>query len=58
MANKKKKYYILRDMDNDDRFGNRHLFSDKKPTTDEPQLVITGVIQVSGDIDLLDKYIG
>ena len=57
MVDKKssKEFYILRDMKNDDRFGKRYIFSNDKPAADEPQLVIAGTIQVSGDVDLFEQ---
>jgi len=54
-----KEYYILKDMENDDRFGERYIFSDKKPRWDtgESRLRIAGTVQVSGDIDIFDQVI-
>ena len=59
MTSKKvsKEYYILKDMNNDDRFGERHILSDRKPTISEPQFEIVGTVQISGDIALFDRFI-
>jgi len=50
-----KEYYVLRDMENDDRFGKRYIFSNEKPTavtlhsSDKDHLKIVATVQVSGE---------